>query len=70
MAMTRFPYKVNTKHLNPAVCAWCNEHVGKFDHDWFRFGTDIAAALFDPDATETYYFAQEKHAMWFRLRWA
>jgi hypothetical protein len=64
--MTRFPYKVNTKHLYPEVCAWCKEHVGKFDHDWTIFWN----GMFDPDATETYYFAQEKHAMWFRLRWA
>ena len=67
--MTKFPYKVDTKYSYPEVCAWCDEHVGKFDHDWFRFGTDIAASLFDPNHTETYYFVQEKHAMWFRLKW-
>lgn len=68
--MSKYPYEVETKHPYHVVVPWCVEHVGEFDHDWFRFGTDIAAALFNPDATETYYFAQEKHAMWFRLKWA
>jgi hypothetical protein len=44
--------------------------VGYFDTDWFRFGTDIAESLFNPDRKETYYFAQEKHAVWFALRWS
>lgn len=69
VGMTKFPYQVDTKHSYPEVCAWCDEQVGEFDRDWFRFGTDIAASLFDPEPTETYYFAQEKHAVWFRLKW-
>jgi hypothetical protein len=68
--MTDFPYQVDTKHPYPEVCAWCDQHVGYFDTDWFRFGSDIAESLFNPDRKETYYFAQEKHAVWFALRWA
>ena len=68
--MIKFPYQAETRHSWDIVVPWCEEHIGKYDRDWFRYGTDIAAAVYDPDYKETYYFAKEKDCMWFMLRWS
>lgn len=47
---------------------WCNEHVGKWNIDWYKLGIDPAASLFG-DNTSTWYFADEQKMLMFLLRW-
>ena len=52
------------------VQLWCEEHCGEFDVGWYRLGTDIAFAIYNPNYKDTYYFADEKILTLFLLRWS
>jgi hypothetical protein len=60
------PYSVPVAwdaHPAAEVYEWCVEQFGyqHFDHDW----------LVDPDwNVDTYRFKEEKHMLWFIMRWS
>ena len=67
----RFPYKGKTSCLHEDVVKWLETHVGKFDYDWYRYGTDIAMATVEGAYLYDYYrFRTEESAMLFILRWS
>ena len=59
-------YRATTLGPMDEVVAWCNQTLGEFDVAWYRIGRDIAFVYSDPDI---YYFANEQHYIWFKLRW-
>ena len=67
----RFPFKGKTLCLHEDVVVWLYTHVGKFDHDWHRYGTDIALDIVAGAPLCDYYrFRTEQSAVWFALRWS
>ena len=49
---------------------WCNLHVGEFNKDWYRYGTDIMSGVSGWEPNDTYRFRSEQAAVLFRLRWS
>ena len=67
----RFPFKGKTLCLHEDVVKWLETHVGKFDHDWYRYGTDIAMATGERALLCDYYrFRTEESAVLFALKWS
>ena len=48
---------------------WCNEYIGEFDVDWYRFGMDPLMWL-NGDYRSTWCFKDEQKAIHFKLRWS
>lgn len=65
----RFPYECRTKWTWTEVADWCEANVGRFDQDWYRYGTDIMSGI-DTPVTDIYRFRTEQAAVLFRLRWS
>ena len=67
----RFPFKGKTLCLHEDVVVWLETHVGKFDHDWYRYGTDIALGIVEGAYLCDYYrFRTERSAILFALKWS
>ena len=67
----RFPFKGKTLCLHEDVVSWLETHVGKFDHDWYRYGTDIALGIVAGAPLCDYYrFRTEESAVLFALKWS
>lgn len=67
----RFPYECKTYCLHEEVVPWLEINVGQFDHEWYRYGTDIAQGIIAGAPLYDYYrFRDEKSAMLFILRWS
>jgi hypothetical protein len=65
----QFPLPCTTRSPYIEVVPWCEQHVGAFGLDWYRYGSDIAGVLgWDP--YDTYRFRREQDAIMFRLRWS
>lgn len=67
----RFPYECKTLSDHKDVVSWLEANIGKFDNEWYRYGTDIAQGIVAGVPFYDYYrFRDEKAAMLFTLRWA
>jgi len=67
----RFPFKGKTYCLHEDVVKWLETHVGQFDRDWYRYGTDIAMGIVaGAPLYDIYRFRTEKSAVLFALRWS
>lgn len=66
----RFPYECTTRYPYMQVVPWVEEHIGTFDREWYRYGTDIAAGVLGWDPYDTYRFRDEQDAVLFRLKWS
>ena len=64
--MINFTYKATTHGSMDEVVDWCEKTLGEFNVAWYRLGRDIASSNSDPDI---YYFDNEQHYIWFKLRW-
>ena len=65
----RFPYECVTRWSWTEVADWCEANVGRFDQDWYRYGTDIMYGL-DAPTIDRYRFRTEQAAVLFRLKWS
>ena len=65
----RMPWEGRTSHHYSEVEHWLKEHVGEFDREWYRFGTDIAQLANDGPWYDYYRFRDEQAAVLFQLRW-
>mgnify|MGYP006275915711 CR=1 FL=1 len=67
----RFPYKGKTSCLHTDVVVWLETYIGKFDHEWYRYGADIAMDMNEGAPLYDYYrFRTERSAIMFSLRWS
>lgn len=66
----RFPFQCQTRWPWTDVVDWCNLHVGEFNKDWYRYGTDIMSGVSGWEPNDTYRFRSEQAAVLFRLRWS
>ena len=66
----RFPYECVTRWSWTEVADWCEANVGRFDQDWYRYGTDIMSGVAGWEPYDTYRFRTEQAAVLFRLRWS
>ena len=68
---SRFPYIGKTYHSYSEVVPWLESNVGRFDHEWYRYGTDISQGIVAGTPLYDYYrFRDDKSAILFTLRWA
>jgi hypothetical protein len=66
----RFPYECQTHHHYSEVEPWLREHVGEFDREWYRYGSDIAHGIAVGVPLYDYYRLRDaQSAMLFKLRW-
>jgi len=52
---------------------WCEENIGRFDDTWYKLGIDPMGMMMRPPGSKTktiWYFAQEKDAVLFKLKWS
>jgi len=51
---------------------WCEENIGQFNDTWYKLGIDPMGMMQPPGSkTKTiWYFAQEKDAVMFKLKWS
>ena len=47
---------------------WCNSYIGEFDKDWYKLGVDPIMWI-DGNTQTDWYFKEEKHCLFFKLRW-
>lgn len=67
----RFPFQCKTDYNHEEVVPWLETNVGQFDHEWYRYGTDIAQGIVAGMPFYDYYrFRDEKSATLFILRWS
>lgn len=67
----RFPFEGKTFCLTEEVVLWLETHIGKFDCEWYRYGTDIAQGIVAGAPLCDYYrFRDEEAAVLFALRWS
>lgn len=67
----RFPYSCKTSYDHLQVVPWLETHIGEFDREWYRYGTDIAQGIVAGIPFYDYYrFRDEQSAMLFILRWS
>lgn len=67
----RMPWEGRTSHHYSEIEPWMQEHVGEFDQEWYRYGTDIALGIVAGVPLYDYYrFRDEKHAVLFQLKWS
>ena len=66
---SQLKYRATTSADYPQVQAWCEQHCGKFDKDWYRLGRDpLSGTLHDP-VPDVYYFRDPKMLTAFMLIW-
>jgi hypothetical protein len=58
-----------TKHSYVEVEQWCLENVGEWNIDWYKLGIDPMQWI-EEDPISEYYFADEKSAVLFKLKWS
>jgi hypothetical protein len=63
-------YEATTEEAYPEVEAWCIDHVGEWNEDWFRLRHDIAAVLGSGNHKQHYFFKTEQDCTMFMLRWS
>lgn len=51
------------------VQLWCEEHIGWFNHEWYKLGIDPMMNLNNGSVETTWYFKKPEHLAWFKLRW-
>ena len=67
----RFPFRCQTFYSHTEVVPWLEAHIGQFDCEWYRYGTDIAQGIVAGAPLYDYYrFRDEQAAVLFRLRWS
>ena len=67
----RMPWECRTSHHYSEIEPWLREHVGEFDREWYRFGTDIALGIVAGAPLYDYYrFRDEQAAVLFGLKWS
>lgn len=66
----RFPYECRTAWTWTEVADWCETNIGRFDEDWYRYGTDIMAGLTGEPMYDYYRFRTEQAAVLFQLKWS
>lgn len=67
----RFPYHVTIYRMDWDVIEyWCNEYIGEFEQKWYKLGVDPARYVVVGDYSTKWFFANEKDAMLFALRWS
>ena len=66
----RFPWECRTCHDHEVVVPWLEENIGRFDHEWYRYGSDIASGVTGWDPCDYYRFRDAEAAVLFRLRWS
>jgi hypothetical protein len=66
-----FPLECRTRHKYTEVVPWCEQNIGVYGEDWFRYGSDIALGIvagYDPD--DIYRFRDQQAAVLFGLKWS
>ena len=66
----RFPWGCSTRHPYDQVVPWLEDHIGMFDGEWYRYGTDIASGVTGWEPQDHYRFRNEQDAILFRLKWS
>ena len=66
----RMPWECSTPHHYEQVVPWCEANIGKFDREWYRYGTDIASGVAGWEPCDYYRFRDAAAAVLFRLRWS
>ena len=62
-------YSATTLHPYIEVEEWCLENIGEWNITWYKFPQDIAIVAMG-NAISQYYFADEKSAILFKLKWS
>jgi hypothetical protein len=68
----QFPYQCQTEHPYTDVVPWCEQQFGKFNVNWYRYGTDIAimGIVAGVPFYDYYRFVRKEDAVLFALRWS
>lgn len=62
-------YRAVTTHPYVEVEEWCVENIGEWDKDWYKLGIDPLAWTMGDHESE-WWFADEKSAVLFKLKWS
>jgi hypothetical protein len=66
---SRFPWECHTRHDWNVVVPWLEVNIGRFNHEWYRYGSDIASGVTGWDPIDIYRFRDEQAAVLFKLKW-
>jgi len=62
-------YSASTLHPYIEVEEWCLKNIGEWNKTWYKFPQDIAIVAMGNSVSQ-YYFADEKSAILFKLKWS
>jgi hypothetical protein len=62
-------YPAVTNHPYIEVEQWCLDNIGEWNKTWYKLGQDIAMVAMGFNESQ-YYFADEKSAVLFKLKWS
>ena len=51
------------------VQQWCETYIGEFDKQWYKLGIDPILWI-NGDTRSIWFFKEEQHLIWFKIRWA
>lgn len=63
-------YRATTSADYELVQAWCEQHCGEFDKDWYRLGRDPLSGLLHEPVKDVYYFRDPRMLTAFMLIWS
>ena len=62
-------YTATTVHPYIDVDEWCLENIGEWNITWYKVPQDIAQVILGNNKSQ-YYFADERSAILFKLKWS